>query len=110
MRALAAGSNNERAAFLFMQWVSAPPLSPVRTMLLYTLGDPYRLSTHKSEEYRALWPATREYLVDLCECANLGVVHVIMPGWQDYGLSIDRMLGGLGRIRRAQPLNGTRKD
>jgi multiple sugar transport system substrate-binding protein len=38
-----------------------------------------------------LWPAAREYLVNLCECANSGVVDMIMPGWQDYALSIDRM-------------------
>ena len=91
VRALAAGSNNEEAAYLFMQWVTAPPLSLVRTMLPYTLRDPYRLSTYKSEEYRALWPAAKDYLVNLCECANSGVVDMIMPGWQDYALSIDRM-------------------
>jgi multiple sugar transport system substrate-binding protein len=72
-------------------WVTAPPLSLVRTMLPYTLRDPYRLSTYKSDEYRALWPAAGEYLVNLCECANSGVVDMIMPGWQDYALSIDRM-------------------
>ena len=49
VRALAAGSNNEEAAYLFMQWVTAPPLSLVRTMLPYTLRDPYRLSTYKSD-------------------------------------------------------------
>jgi multiple sugar transport system substrate-binding protein len=91
VRALAAGSNNEEAAYLFMQWVTAPPLSLVRTMLPYTLRDPYRLSTYKSAEYRALWPAANEYLINLCECANSGVVDIIMPGAQDYALSIDRM-------------------
>jgi multiple sugar transport system substrate-binding protein len=91
VKALAAGSNNEEAAYLFMQWVSAPPLSLVRTMLPYTLRDPYRLSTYKSEEYRSLWPAAKDYLINLCECANSGVVDMIMPGWQDYALSIDRM-------------------
>jgi multiple sugar transport system substrate-binding protein len=91
VRALAAGSNNEEAAYLFMQWVTAPPLSLVRTMLPYTLRDPYRLSTYKSPEYRALWPAANEYLINLCECANRGVVDIIMPGAQDYALSIDRM-------------------
>jgi multiple sugar transport system substrate-binding protein len=91
VKALAAGSNNEEAAYLFMQWVTAPPLSLVRTMLPYTLRDPYRLSTYKSEEYRSLWPAAKEYLINLCECSNSGVVDMIMPGWQDYALSIDRM-------------------
>ncbi|SEF06714.1 carbohydrate ABC transporter substrate-binding protein, CUT1 family [Rhizobiales bacterium GAS188] len=91
VRALAAGSANEEAAYLFMQWVSAPPLSLVRTMLPYTLRDPYRLSTYKSEQYRALWPAAKDYLITLCECSNTAVVDMIMPGWQDYALTIDRM-------------------
>jgi len=91
VKALAAGSNNEEAAYLFMQWVSAPPMSLVRTMLPYTLRDPYRLSTYKAAEYRALWPAAKDYLINLCECSNTAVVDMIMPGWQDYALSIDRM-------------------
>src|SRR3984957_13310325 len=91
VRALAAGSNNEEAAYLFMQWVSAPPLSLVGPMLTYKLRDPYRLSTYKSEQYRALWPAAKDYLITLCECSNTAVVDMIMPGWQDYALSIDRM-------------------
>jgi multiple sugar transport system substrate-binding protein len=102
VRALAAGSNNEEAAYLFMQWVTAPPLSLVRTMLPYTLRDPYRLSTYKSAEYRALWPAANEYLINLCECANSGVVDIIMPGAQDYALSSTGCARryGAGRIRR----------
>ncbi|MDE3175147.1 MAG: extracellular solute-binding protein [Pseudomonadota bacterium] len=91
VRALAAGSNNEEAAYLFMQWVTAPPLSLVRTMLPYTLRDPYRMSTYKSAEYRALWPTAKDYLSNLAECSNSAVVDMIMPGWQDYALSIDRM-------------------
>jgi multiple sugar transport system substrate-binding protein len=91
VRALAAGSKSEEAAYLFMQWVTAPPLSLVRTMLPYTLRDPYRMSTYKSEQYRALWPAARDYLSNLCEAANGGVVDMIMPGWQDYALTIDRL-------------------
>ena len=91
VKALAAGSNNEEAAYLYMQWNTAPPLSLVRTMLPYTLRDPYRLSTYKSDQYRALWPAAKEYLSNLCECSNTAVVDMIMPGWQDYALSLDRM-------------------
>ena len=30
-------------------------------------------------------------MITLCECANSGVVDIIMPGAQDYALSIDRM-------------------
>lgn len=53
---------------------SASPLSLVRTMSPYALGDRYRLSTCKSEEYRALWAAAQDYLINLCECVNSGVV------------------------------------
>jgi multiple sugar transport system substrate-binding protein len=91
VRALTSGSNNEEAAYLFMQWASAPPMSLVRTMLPYTLRDPYRISTYKSVEYRSLWPAAKDYLINLAECSNNAVVDMIMPGWQDYALSIDRM-------------------
>ena len=91
VRALSAGSKNEEAAYLFMQWVTSPPMSLVRTMLPYTLRDPYRMSTYKSDQYRALWPAAKDYLSNLCEAANGGVVDMIMPGWQDYALTIDRM-------------------
>ena len=105
VKALAAGSKNEEAAYLFMQWVTAPPLSMVRTMLPYTLRDPYRMSTYRSQQYRALWPAAKDYLSNLCEAANTGVVDMIMPGWQDYALTIDRMCtavwGGQAPKRRS---------
>jgi multiple sugar transport system substrate-binding protein len=91
VKALAAGSNNEEAAYLFMQWATSPEISLVRVMLPYTLRDPYRMSQYKSPLYRQLWPAANEYLSNLCEAANTSVVDMIMPGWQDYALSIDRM-------------------
>ena len=55
-KALSADSQNPEAAYLFMQWVTSPPVSLVRTMVPYSLRDPYRLSHYKSELYRALWP------------------------------------------------------
>jgi multiple sugar transport system substrate-binding protein len=91
IKAIAAGSSNEEAAYLFAQWVTSPPLSLVRVMLPYTLRDPYRIAHYRSPLYRALWPEAKDYLVNLCECANGGVVDIIMPGWQDFALSLDRM-------------------
>jgi multiple sugar transport system substrate-binding protein len=91
VKALAADSQNPEAAYLFMQWVTSPPVSLVRVMLPYTLRDPYRLSHYTSPLYRSLWPAARDYLVTLSNAANSGVVDMIMPGWQDYALTIDRM-------------------
>ena len=91
VKALAAGSANREAAYLFMQWVTSPPVSLVRVMLPYTLRDPYRLSHYNSPVYRSLWPASKDYLINLANASNEGVVDLIMPGWQDYALSIDRM-------------------
>jgi multiple sugar transport system substrate-binding protein len=91
VKSLAAGSKNAEAAYLFMQWVTSPPVSLVRVMLPYTLRDPYRLSHYRSPLYRSLWPAAKSYLVNLSNSANVAVLDMIMPGWQDYALSIDRM-------------------
>ena len=91
VKSLTTDSPNPEAAYLFMQWVTSPPVSLVRTMLPYTLRDPYRLSHYKSAIYRSLWPSAKEYLINLSNSANKSVVDMIMPGWQDYALSIDRM-------------------
>jgi multiple sugar transport system substrate-binding protein len=91
VKALTTDSANPEASYLFMQWVTSPPVSLARVMLPYTLRDPYRLSHYTSPLYRALWPNAKNYLLALSEAANTGVVDMIMPGWQDYALSIDRM-------------------
>ena len=91
VKALAADSANPEAAYLFMQWVTSPPVSLVRVMLPYTLRDPYRMSHYNSPDYRALWPAAKDYLATLADGANTGVVDMIMPGWQDYALTLDQM-------------------
>ena len=90
-KALSADSANLDAAYLFMQWATSPPVSLARVMLPYALRDPYRLSHYKSDLYRSLFPTAKEYLVNLCNSANVGLLDMIMPGWQDYALSIDRM-------------------
>ncbi|MEP5516653.1 MAG: ABC transporter substrate-binding protein, partial [Bauldia litoralis] len=41
--------------------------------------------------YAELWPDAKEYLVNLNNSANVGVLDLIMPGAQDYFLSLDRM-------------------
>jgi multiple sugar transport system substrate-binding protein len=91
VKSLTTDSPNAEAAYLFMQWVVSPPLSLVRTMLPYTLRDPYRLSHYTSDIYRSLWPSAKDYLVNLNNSANIAVIDMIMPGWQDYALTIDRM-------------------
>jgi multiple sugar transport system substrate-binding protein len=91
VKALAADSANPEAAYLFMQWTTCPEVSLARVMAPYALRDPYRLSHFKSPLYRALWPGAKDYLVNLSNSANVSVIDMIMPGWQDYALSIDRM-------------------
>jgi multiple sugar transport system substrate-binding protein len=90
-KALSADSSNPEAAYLFMQWACSPPVSLARCMLPYALRDPYRISHFKSELYGALFPTAKEYLANLNASANVGLLDPIMPGAQDYFLSIDRM-------------------
>ncbi|MER8481784.1 extracellular solute-binding protein [Mesorhizobium sp. M1322] len=90
-KALSADSANSEAAYLFMQWACSPPVSLARCMLPYALRDPYRISHFKSELYGALFPSAKEYLSNLNNSANVGLLDPIMPGAQDYFLSIDRM-------------------
>lgn len=91
VKAISADSRNLEAAYLFAQWQSSPPVSLVRVMLPYTLRDPYRISHYTSPLYRALWPAAKDYLINLANAANFGITDIIMPGWQDYALTLDRM-------------------
>ena len=90
-KALAADSANPEAAYLLMQWMTSPPVSLARVMLPYALRDPYRLSHFTSDLYAELWPDARAYLVNLNNSANVGLLDPIIPGAQDYFLSIDRM-------------------
>jgi multiple sugar transport system substrate-binding protein len=91
IKALSADSANPEAAYLFMQWTTCPEVSLVRVMVPYALRDPYRLSHFKSPHYRALWPNAKDYLICMNDSANVAVLDMIMPGWQDYALTIDRM-------------------
>ena len=91
VKSLAADSNNEEAAYLFMQWATSPAVSLARVMAPFALRDPYRMSHYTSPLYRALWPNAKDYLINLSNSANGAVLDMIMPGWQDYALSIDRM-------------------
>jgi multiple sugar transport system substrate-binding protein len=91
VKSLAADSSNEEAAYLFMQWATSPAVSLARVMAPFALRDPYRMSHYTSPLYRSLWPNAKDYLINLSNSANVAVLDMIMPGWQDYALSIDRM-------------------
>lgn len=90
-KALSADSKNPEAAYLFMQWITSPPVSLARVMLPYALRDPYRLSHFSSDLYAGLFPGAKDYLINLNNSANVGLLDPIMPGAQDYFLSLDRM-------------------
>jgi multiple sugar transport system substrate-binding protein len=90
-KSIAADSANLEAAYLFIQWACSPPVSLARCMLPYALRDPYRISHFKSELYGALFPSAPDYLRNLNNSANVGLLDLIMPGAQDYMLSLDRM-------------------
>ncbi len=90
-KALSADSPNPEAAYLFMQWATSPPVSLARVMLPYALRDPYRQSHFTSDLYAQLWPDAKAYLINLNNSANVGLLDPIMPGAQDYFLSLDRM-------------------
>ena len=90
-KALAADSANPEAAYLFMQWACSPPVSLARCMLPYALRDPYRISHFKSDLYGALFPSAPDYLKNLNNSANVGLLDPIIPGAQDYQVSLDRM-------------------
>lgn len=91
VKSLTAESANADAAYLFMQWVTSPPVSLARVMLPYALRDPYRLSHFKSDLYGELFPSAKEYLINLNNSTNVALLDMIMPGWQDFALSLDRM-------------------
>ena len=85
-------------------------------MLPYALRDPYRLSHFKSELYAQLFPSAKDYLRNLNNSANVGLLDMIMPGSQDYALSHRPHVHlGLGRhrpeggARRPPPRSGTRR-
>ena len=90
-KCLAADSANAEAAYLFIQWACSPPVSLARCMLPYALRDPYRISHFKSDLYGQLFPTAKEYLANLNASANVGLLDIIMPGGQDYYLSLDRL-------------------
>jgi multiple sugar transport system substrate-binding protein len=89
-KALSADSANPDAAYLMMQWMTSPPVSLARVMLPYALRDPYRLSHFTSDLYAELWPDAKAYLINLNNSANVALLDPIIPGAQDYFLSLDR--------------------
>ena len=118
-KALAADSANPEAAYLFMQWATSPgSLAGAGHAALRAARPLPALALQVARCTGRLLPNAKEYLVNLNNSAKVGLLDMIMPGWQDYALSIDRMCtavwagadpkaalgprgGGVGRDHRA---------
>ncbi len=72
--AVASGSQNKEAAYLFAQWMNSEEISLQRVQLPYALRDPFRTSHFESEEYRSRWPSAGEYLDILKAGAETGLL------------------------------------
>ena len=90
-KALSADSANPEAAYLFMQWAARrrcrwrAACCPMRCAIRTASRTSSRSSTASSSRAR------RSICVNLNNSANVGLLDPIMPGAQDYFLSIDRM-------------------
>lgn len=72
--AVASGSANKEAAYLFAQWMNSEEISLQRVQLPYALRDPFRTSHFASEEYRSRWSNAGEYLDVLQKGAETGLL------------------------------------
>ena len=95
VKCVSADSKNVELAYLYAQWMTSPSVSLQRVMLPYALRDPYRISHYKSKQYRSLWPGAKEYLIQLNNGANNGVVDLLIPGAADYDAALDRAMTGI---------------
>lgn len=93
--ALASGSENKEAAYLFMQWMNSEEISLQRVGLPYTLRDPFRTSHFASEEYKQLWPDADAYLATLEQGANTGLLDLSIIQTDRYEEGIRQALSRL---------------
>ena len=101
VKALAAGSNNAEAAYLFMQWVTcAAGVAGAHDAALHAARSLSPVALTSPPQYRALWPAAKEYLVNLMRMRQQRRRrhdHARLAGLR----AVDRpdVHGGLGRRR-----------
>ena len=72
--AVASGSKNKEAAYLFAQWMNSEDISIQRVQLPFALRDPFRDSHFTSEEYKSRWPEAPQYLEALQAGAVSGIL------------------------------------
>jgi multiple sugar transport system substrate-binding protein len=72
--AVASGSKNKEAAYLFIQWLNSREISTQRVQLPYTLRDPFRENHFTDQVYLSRWPDAKDYLEVLGQAANTGLL------------------------------------
>ena len=93
--AVASGSQNKEAAYLFAQWMNSEEISLQRVQLPYALRDPFRTSHFESEEYRNRWPTAGEYLDTLKAGAETGLIDLSLIQTDRYEEGIRQALSRL---------------
>ncbi len=93
--AVASGSKNKEAAYLFIQWMNSPEISLQRVQLPYALRDPFRDSHFTSDEYLNRWPSAPEYLATLKQGAETGLLDLSLIQVDRYEEGIRQALGKL---------------
>ena len=89
---VSASSKNKELAYLFAQWLNSKDISIQRVTLPYALRDPFRTSHFESEEYKALWPAAKDYLAALEKGAETGLLDMSIIDTFTYEESLTRAI------------------
>ena len=95
VKCVSADSKNVELAYLNAQWMTSPSVSLQRVMLPYALRDPYRISHYKSAGVPGPLAGAKDYLIQLNNGANNGVVDLLIPGAADYDAALDRAMTGM---------------
>ena len=85
-------SANPEAAYLFMQWVDlAAGLAGAGDAALHAARSVPACRTTPRRSTARCGRHAKDYLITLAMRRTTACVDMIMPGWQDYALSLDRM-------------------
>ncbi|MDE0114854.1 MAG: sugar ABC transporter substrate-binding protein [Albidovulum sp.] len=93
--AVASGSENKEAAYLFIQWMNSEEISLQRVQLPFALRDPFRDSHFTSEEYRSRWPNAGDYLDTLKAGAETGLLDLSLIQTDRYEEGIRQAISSL---------------
>ncbi|MDE0533295.1 MAG: sugar ABC transporter substrate-binding protein [Albidovulum sp.] len=93
--AVASGSENKEAAYLFIQWMNSEEISLQRVQLPFALRDPFRDSHFTSEEYRSRWPNAGDYLDTLKAGSETGLLDLSLIQTDRYEEGIRQAISSL---------------